>query len=581
MSVEPTADDIREVEALCASHAAYWAKIKQVRLSNGQPFETEGREYQVAFMNDQAPEKCYMKATGCGVSDAEILDCIHGMIYGRYRQGVLYGFPNDGDMMDYAKTRWNPLIDFNPVQIGKYLSMGKKKTDAADVKRIKKANLYLRGLRMMPTADGESRQSVAATGIHVDKAVLDEVDQMEQEIIGKVRGRLSNAKIDGIKGNAQICYIGNPSDEDRGIDSLWQESDQRYWFRRCPHCGKLTSAELWFWENPEKTVGFYPNKQERLAARMPLGYIRCLGDTDKADGCQRPLGQRVGLWIPQMRENIIRHGYNWSYLTSENQDPAHVLKCYQNPPEGNIGDVIRLMLGRAYSSQEEKLRKENVYLCCGHQGMPDNHRGPCAMGVDNDDKKHVVIGTRTGSDQYEIIRVFVLDDVYQNRFEQLLDLIPRYHVKSCVTDLRPNADAAREFQKAASHLGCRVYLCEYGDSPLQDYNFIDMTGIVKVYRTGIFDTTHRLIMNNQVVLPRRNKLIELFAQQCCNCVKSKEFDKRRHVTTFRYKKTGAGGHDHFRNALNYFVVAAMRIGRPRKDFINNTVSDCVMEYSVF
>jgi hypothetical protein len=567
---EPTEQDIEKVEVMCASHAAYWAKVKQIRLSNGQLFETEGREYQVAFMHDDAPEKCYMKATGCGVSDAEILECLHGMIHGRYKQGVLYGFPNDGDMMDYSKTRWNPLIQFNRSQIGQYMTIGTKKTDAADVKRIRNANLYLRGLRMMPTADGESRQSVAATGIHVDKAVLDEVDQMEEEIIGKVRGRLSNARIDGIRGKSQIVYIGNPSDEDRGIDSLWQQSDQRYWFRKCD-CGGWTCAEIEFFEDPEKCVGLYPDKLARLDNHLPTGYIRCVK-------CGKPVGQRRGKWIATKPENRRRHGFNWSYLTSENQDPAHVLHCFRYPPENNVGDVIRLMLGRAYSSADEKLRKEAVYSCCSNDGMPDSHNGPCAMGADNDDGKHIVIGIRTGQDRFKVIRVFVLDDVNQNRFGQMLDLIQRYRVKSCVTDLRPNADAAREFQKAAVRYGCRVYLCEYTESPLQDFNFIDQTGIVKVYRTGIFDTTHRVIVNNQIVLPRRSRLIDDFAQQCCNCVKHKEIDKRKRIVVYRYKKTG-NGNDHFRNALNYFLVASMKIGRSKDTRFDVPTRDCIMDYT--
>lgn len=209
-------------EKAAAINSAYWAYLKKIRLANGQYFTTVGREYQIDWMTPPkvAKERCYMKATGAGVSDGCIIESIHGMLYGRYPQGVLYGFPTDDDMQDYSKTRWNPLIELNQLQIGQYLGQGRKRTDAAGVKRICNANLYLRGMRMQPTADGESRQSVAATGIHVDKAVLDEVDQMEMDIIGKVRGRLSNARIDGIQGKSLIEFIGNPSDEDRGIDAI-------------------------------------------------------------------------------------------------------------------------------------------------------------------------------------------------------------------------------------------------------------------------------------------------------------------------------------------------------------------------
>ena len=563
------------IKQMSLASPAYWAVLNKIRLANGQFFSTEGREYQVAFFNSDKPEKCYMKATGCGVSDAEIIECLHGLIHGRYGQGVLYGFPNDSDMQDYSKTRWSPLIQFNPSQIGKFLTMGKKKTDAADVKRIGNANLYLRGLRMMPTADGESRQSVAATGIHVDKAVLDEVDQMEMEVIGKVRGRLSNARIEGVRGRSQIVYIGNPSDEDRGIDSLWQGSDQSYWFRRC-ECGKLTSAELSFFNDPEKCVGTYPDRIERLANHLPEGYIRCVGD-DYNSGCGKPVGQRKGQWIAQVPSNVDRVGYNWSYLTSENQDPAHVLRCYRKPPEGNLGDVIRLMLGRAYSSQDEKLRKQNIYDCCSSDGMPDSHPGPCAMGVDNDDQKHVVIGTKRGNGKFNIIKVVKFEDKNQNNFNLILDLISKYHVKSCVSDLRPNADSARQFQKAATAKGCKTFLCEYTESPLQDAAFNDTTGVVKVYRTGIFDASHRAFINNDIILPYRSGILDDFALQCCNCVKSKEVDKRKHTIVYRYKKTG-NGNDHYRNALNYFLVASRKIGYYRSERqIKNP--DCIMEYS--
>ena len=218
------------------------------------------------------------------------------------------------------------------------------------------------------------------------------------------------------------------------------------------------------------------------------------------------------------------------------------------------------MLGRAYSSQDEKLRRDNIYACVSNEGMPDTHHGPCAMGVDNDDGKHVVIGFRTGSEKYRLLRIFSFDDKLVNNFHPVLDLIPRFHIKSCVADLRPNADSAREFQKAAIKLGCKVYLCEYTESPLQDYAYNDNNGIVKVYRTGIFDASHRVFMNQDIVLPYRTKTLDEFAEQCCNCVKSKEVDKRKRIVIYRYKKTGSGN-DHYRNAFNYFLVAANKVSR--------------------
>jgi hypothetical protein len=133
--------------------------------------------------------------------------------------------------------------------------------------------------------------------------------------------------------------------------------------------------------------------------------------------------------------------------------------------------------------------------------------------------------------------------------------VRRFNVKSAIVDCRPNKDSAEQFAKACRAIGCRVYLCEYTESILQDAVFNDDTGIVKVYRTGIFDATHRLFTEQHIRLPRRCATIDEYAAQCCNCVKSKEKNKKTGQIVFRYKKTGQGN-DHYRNATNYFKLAA-------------------------
>jgi hypothetical protein len=394
-TMELTIEDVASVSpALWAAGSYETGKGKirlPLKLANGADFSFEGREYLVEPLEITCKEQVAMKATGGGFSEKAIVRSLHGMRYGRYPQGVGYYFPTDDDMQDYVKSRFNPLIANNKEAIGKYFKSGGKTTDSASIKRIFDSNLYMRGATLKPGEDDGVRKSTKTSGIQLDRAVLDEVDQMETEVIAKIRGRMANACVDGIKGFYEMEFIGNPSDEDRGVDLLWQGSDKRYWFRKCP-CGGLTCAELEFINDPEKTVGFYPDIDSRLAHNQPIGYIRCVK-------CGKPIGIRIGEWIASNPSVKTRVGYNWSHLTSEYQDPARILRDYRNPPENNLGDVMRLDLGLAYSSQDEKLRKDMVYACCGNEGIPESHTGPCAMGVDNDDGKHVVIGGRLGNDR--------------------------------------------------------------------------------------------------------------------------------------------------------------------------------------
>ena len=104
--------------------------------------------------------------------------------------------------------------------------------------------------------------------------------------------------------------------------------------------------------------------------------------------------------------------------------------------------------------------------------------------------------------------------------------------------------------------GNKVWLGEYSDTMLAETQWNENTQIVRVHRTGCFDSSHRIIMRGMVRLPRSSPMIVEFARQCCNVARFKEKDKRTGTEIFRYRSTGSDKADHFRNALNYFTLAA-------------------------
>jgi hypothetical protein len=483
-----------------------------------------------------------MKATGGGFSEClGILPSIHGMIFGRYPQGVLYMFPTNDDVQDFSKSRFATLIDNNRDSIGRYVKSGGSGTDTAQLKKIGSSFLYLRGGRLNLSDEGTgAKKSTKLSGIQVDRIVPDEVDQMDSEAIAKARGRARNARVDGVKGRSEERYIANPSDVDRGIDLYWQVSDQREWFVKCT-CGGWTCALHDFLNDPEKCVGYYNEKVRRPDGVPHRGFVRC-------SRCGRPIGNSPGEYVAGFPSVKDRVGYQWNHLASAFNDPARILEDFRNPPEGNIGDVYRLDLGIPYSSATDRLARDVVLRCCGPDVMADRHIGPCAMGIDVGSVNHVVIGIRTGRDRYEIIKVAQVSELRDAH-----ELANRYNVRSAVVDIGPYGEAQRVFQRSEPY---KVYLCEYTDSPLQEASYNDNNGVVKAFRTGIFDKTHRLLTDGDIRLPRIGDDIREFARQCCNCVKSKKEDKRKQQIVFRYEATGAKKEDHYRNALNYFLLAA-------------------------
>ena len=189
--------------------------------------------------------------------------------------------------------------------------------------------------------------------------------------------------------------------------------------------------------------------------------------------------------------------------------------------------------------------------------MSHGHAGPCAAGVDVGKIKHIVIGPKIGKDQYEIVKMARLSE-----WNDILDMFVKFHVKLAVVDIRPYEDSARDFQKKAKKIGIKVYLCEYKENQIQDYIYNDKNGIadtVAANRTQIFDATHRLTVDGGYTIPRRDLEVDEFVRQMCGAYKVLDTNKKTGTSVYRYK----GKKEHYRNALNYYLLAAQKSTMPK------------------
>lgn len=528
--------------ALCSSSPAYWADYSGIVLANGDVFNFRDREYQVCVMSSRSKVIVVEKATGLGFSEIFILRTLWGCIFGKYKQGVLYLFPNDDDMQEFSKSRFGPLIKANRLTIGRYVkSAGVKSTDTAGLKRIGTSSLFMSGARLTQTVGGDvsQKESAALRSKQVDCVVCDERDLMDDDVEDKARGRMGNSDV------KEEVYISNPTIPDIGIDRKYNESDQRMWFRQCG-CGGWTCPD----EHFPDLIGVDSKGK---------GYCAC-------KKCGKPLGY-TGEWVAKRPDVKGIEGYRLSHLNSSKNDPFRILKTYEDLTTGggNIADFYKLVLGLPYIAAEDKLDLSVIYSCCGQEIMPHSHNGPCAMGVDIGKIKHVVIGTRTGPERFEILKV-----VQVSEWSQIHDLAGRFNVRSAVLDIRPYEDEVRRFQKEERF---RVFLCEYAESTALGTVYNDRTGIVKVNRTEIFDATHHLFSKGLVKIPRGdNPEVKEFAVQCCNTAKVLETNKKSGTSIYRYRKLGD---EHYRNALNYFLLAASgnKIARVSSQRVRQEVVD--------
>ena len=175
------------------------------------------------------------------------------------------------------------------------------------------------------------------------------------------------------------------------------------------------------------------------------------------------------------------------------------------------------------------------------------------MGVDPHKPFYVVIGCRIDQERYEIVKVTAVAE-----WPDVHDLARRFNVRSGVADIRPYEDSGRAFQKTE---GYPVFLAQYTESSVQDIfystNEFGRPDLVKANRTQIFDRSHRLLTEKKIILPRLCSDINEFISQCCSAAKMLEKNEKTGEQIYRYRKVGNKG-DHYRNALNYFLLAAAK-----------------------
>ena len=506
---------------LRAADTWYWAHANKIMLG-GQEFRTRDHEYEIGPLQCDHPNQCAKKGAQMGFTEIGVLKTLHGHVYHRYPQGSLYLFPTWNDVTDFSKARFNPLIYENPCISRHVRKMGGiKSTEAATIKRIGKSVLYLRSARETTKIEGVKGTSSALKTVPVDRLNFDERDEMSDNMVDLAMHRLDHSDI------KEVFKLSTPSIPDFGIDQDYQNSDQRVWMIKCESCGHETCLELEF--------------PDCLKEALDGKVIR------SCRNCGKEIYSRHGKWValyPDVKDSV---GWWISQLNSRYVDPKDILKDFRNPPNGNIAEVYNSMLGMAYIAAENRLTRQNVYNCCGPDAMEQASSRPRAMGVDLGGKVlHVVIG-------YPIPETEGYRITYVGRvgsFNDVHDLAKKHNVLSAVIDAEPETRKARDFQAQEPY---RVYLCDYQERLKVGKQVDEQKGIVTVRRTEICDTTHDIVINHKLEIPRRCAEVEEYALEMSNIAKVLIEDKDVPGSrVYRYRKLGA---DHYRHTTNYFHLA--------------------------
>jgi hypothetical protein len=405
------------------------------------------------------------------------------------------------------------LIDENPETIGKWL----RDTDTTGLKQVGSAFLYLRGMQ----------SKVGLKSIPVDLLVFDELDEAPQNAVDMAMERMAHSEF------KEVLKLSNPTLPDYGIDKAFHQTDQRYWLLKCERCAQYTCLEDTF---PDCLLTL---KSPRGEHDSKEGIGRVIRACQK---CHKELNPSVGQWVAKKPGVTDKRGYHYSQLFSHFVDPADILQQFRTTD--NLTDFYNLKIGVAYVEAENRLSVQEVLDLCGNEGIASEDPGPCFMGVDQGKDLHVVIGKKHLQKAGQIVHLGIYKD-----WEELDRLMKNFNVSRCVVDALPETRNARAF--AERHRG-KAYLNYYNERQKGSYAWNEKEMIVSCNRTESLDASHREIMEQILVLPKRCEITQTFAEHLHNVAKKLEEDEETGSKRYIYVKLGP---DHFRHSLNYECMA--------------------------
>lgn len=366
-----------------------WTIQMGLKTEDGIPLDWEAHRFLIEPLCDLHPRQVTMKCTQIGKSIADILKATFlAQVMGRR---IIYTMPTKTLLDEFHKTKIDRLYQQNP-------AIAPKKGATIGVKQWDRGYLLFRGTM------GEQQ----AIALSADTLMFDEPDTSNQHVLAGLRSRTDRA-ID-----PYFWWSGNPWRPNMGLDTRWQQSDQRRWFVTCPDCGteQAFAEDISTWDR-------------NLDRKRKL--IICWKCKSELTGAMRSQGR----WKPTKQGEGWR-GYHFSQLMSPWKTGYDILES-ENEMTADL--FCRFGLGHPYAGAESGVDPDMILRACTSEKPVGTRR---YMGVDVGAGQHIVIGTETGITRLEYITSRDKDEI----LAQIGRLMVQEDVRLCVIDNAPT-----EFQK--------------------------------------------------------------------------------------------------------------------------------------
>ena len=520
----------KDIKNMMANSSLTWAHEKGIYLRDGIRFSLHDVPYLQGIIDcEKKISNCKKGAQMC-LTTSIFLNAVHALKFHRYDQNIMYMMPTLTAVQRLSQVSFDPIFQYNP------WIMKKGDTNTTECREINGRSIVMVGAQPKKVGGGSTKDSDNIRSIPCDEVDRDELDLMDMDMAYQAKQRLLRSKFK-IERN-----FGTPTFPNYGIDLAYSESDMGKWQIKCESCGKYTCLGETF-----------PYCIVQKNGKWIRSCIHCHNEIYVKDGdwqCDYPDRREAGFWV--------------SGLLSPYADLDDYMYEFNNTEGKNRSEFMRSKIGIATTEAESQLDETAVLSRCTSDLNKMVSVGETVMGVDIGKKIHVVIGTRTSREAYDITHIGEYDHL-----NEVHDIALKMNVHTAVMDAGPYDHGVREFQRTEPYT---IYLCYYSEQMPGKPHFDNKTGIVKVNRNEWCDKVHTTFTMNNIRIPRPSIMVNEYARQMTRTAKIIITNPDTGLKKPRWQPLGD---DHYFHSTLYFLLAASRQSpRPRGTTKINRYTHC-------
>lgn len=490
----------------------------------GKPFSFKDHLYQIDLINDMHPNMCCKKLSQVGMTEIQIRKMLAFMMMNPGTR-VIYTFPNLTLRDNNSKTRIRPLIDND---FSDKIGGSERQIRTNELIQLNSSFLYV--------ASGSESDVTSTPG---DMVLNDEIDLGDSDFYSLVNSRLQ-ASSWKIKQS-----FSTPTFSGFGVSLEYQNSDQREYFIKCPHCGywhvPLYDLDSVFIPNLPNYIQKLTDIREDLAVDLDLdnAYVMC-------SKCHKPLemsDDSIREWVPKYPSRIHSRGYQIRPFSTHTLSVRYlVMTMADYIKKGKIRRGYNTVLGEEYSEGDIRI-DEMAIRKCFQSRLPQqvSRDRECYIGIDMGIVCHITVVTEGAV--LEFIRTN-----WENLKNKIQELEEKYNIIAGAIDRYPYTPLSNEIRDMTNG---RIQPVVYGSGKVAEPK-IEADKTVSYYncnRTMALDEVKSLITNGEIGFFGYLDQEDIIVEHLRDMVREESDGEKQP----EWRKLN--GNDHFFHALGYAFLA--------------------------